>query len=175
MTSEDTKIRLRGTWEALAPVCANCWRVRPHLPRHSCMRFLHVLRPARPVWFVVCVVDALKRSSKRVAIARVVVPLATLLSPVANYSVQKSIATTNAAKIIRACDSYREANGSYPDRLGQLVPRYLNSIPRAKYCYMLGEFWYVRSPETSILWWYEVPPFGKMMYNFERGTWRYVD
>jgi hypothetical protein len=80
----------------------------------------------------------------------------------------------NAERLIEACERYREANETYPERLGELVPRYLNSIPRAKYCCSWGEFWYFGAPRPLLLW-YEIPPFGRKIYNFERGTWRYLD
>jgi hypothetical protein len=97
----------------------------------------------------------------------------TLLLVLANYSIQKSIATANAAYIIQACESYREANGSYPARLDRLIPRYLRSIPRAKYCFWFGEFQYF--PEVHLLCWFDIPPCGRRVYSLERRTWRYLD
>ena len=130
-----------------------------------------------PIWLVLSVLNArVQRAIPRVAAARILVPLVTLLLSLANYFVQNSIATANAASIIRACESYREANGGYPDRLHQLVPRYLNSIPRAKYCWVGGEFAYYRSsPQHHVLWWCKFTPFCKRVYNFERSTWHSID
>lgn len=137
--------------------------------------FYHFSLLACPVWFFVSVAKAhLQCPAWRVAIARALVPLVTLVLAVANYNVQESIAMARAADIIRACESYREANGSYPDRLDQLVPRYMNSIPRAKYCCWLGEFQYSPSPRSHILRWYLIPPFGRMVYNFETRKWFFV-
>ncbi len=128
-----------------------------------------------PLWCIVGAVRAaLQQPGPGMAAARVLIPIVTGLLAFANYSVQRSIAMGNAERVIEACERYREANGAYPERLGELVPRYLNSVPRAKYCCSWSEFWYFGAPRP-LLFWYEIPPFGRRIYNFERGTWRYLD
>ncbi len=108
------------------------------------------------------------------AAIRVLIPVATGLLVIANYSVQKRIAMANSARLIQACEQYREAHGAYPGRLDDLVPHYLGSVPRAKYCCWLSGFWYLASPQHLLLW-YEIPPFGRRVYMFETGEWRYLD
>jgi hypothetical protein len=88
------------------------------------------------------------------------------------------MATGNAKRLIQACQKYREAHGDYPEKLSQLVPDYLGSVPMAKYCCFMGEFQYWSSsdePPRHLLLWCEFPPFGRHTYLFERGTWRYID
>jgi len=130
-----------------------------------------------PIWFLVAVVRAIaSRPSAGVAAARVLMPLFAGLLVAANFYLQGSIAMANAARLIQACEQFREANGAYPERLGDLVPRYLNSIPRAKYCCFESEFaYYYEPPPGPILWWEQVPPFGHRFYNFDTGEWRYLD
>lgn len=128
-----------------------------------------------PIWCIVSAVWAgLKRPEPRVAAARVLIPILTGLLAFANYSAQRTIAMRNAERVIEACERYRKANGAYPERLAELVPRYLNSVPRAKFCCSWGEFWYF-GPPRPLLFWYEVPPFGRRIYNFERGAWSWLD
>lgn len=128
-----------------------------------------------PIWFLAAVVRAvMRRPTMGVASARVLFPLVTGLLSVVNYSAQSTIAMANAARLIQACVHYREANGAYPERLGDLAPRYLSSIPRAKYCCSKSEFGYYASPRHMLFWW-ACPPFGRMVYAFETGEWRYVD
>ena len=133
------------------------------------------------MWLVAAIIKGLvQRPGLGVAFARIIVPVATLLLALANFYVQRGIATANAGHIVRACETYRDANGRYPDRLDQLVPQYLSSIPVAKYCCWFGEFRYFRSPEPEArechsLCWYLIPPFGTMIYDFEKGKWGYVD
>lgn len=128
-----------------------------------------------PIWFLIGVVRAIvHRPSLGVAAARVLIPLITGLLVVVNYSAQGTIAAGQAARVIQACERYREANGAYPERLSDLVPRYLSSVPKAKYCCTYSEFGYYASP-GHILVWRKCPPFGRMVYNFETGEWHYVD
>lgn len=128
-----------------------------------------------PIW---CIVEAVRAALKPpgldVAAARVLIPILTGLLAFANDSAQRTIAMGNAQRVIEACERYHKANGAYPERLDELVPRYLNSIPRAKYCCSWGEFWYFGAPRPLLLW-YEVPPFGRRIYNFERGAWSWLD
>ncbi len=128
-----------------------------------------------PIWFIAAVGRSiLQQPPLGVAAARVLIPVVTGLLVVVNYSVQRTIAMGNAERIIQACERYREANGAYPEQLGELVPRYLSSVPRAKYCCWYSEFGY-SGPPLPVLRWYEFPPFGRRVYIFETATWRFVD
>ncbi len=51
------------------------------------------------------------------AAARILVPVVTGLLVIANFSLQGKIAMGNAARVIEACEQYREINGAYPERL----------------------------------------------------------
>jgi hypothetical protein len=128
-----------------------------------------------PIWFLVAVFRAIiPPPSLGVAVARVMIPLVTLLLVIANYSLQQRIAMANAARVIQACEQYRKAGGAYPQRLDNLVPGYLSSIPKAKCCFAFNEFSYLASA-GHILVWCECPPFGRRVYNFETGNWKYLD
>jgi len=130
-----------------------------------------------PIWFLVGMVRAIvQRPGWGVAAARVLIPVATLLLVLANYSLQGRIARANAARLIQACEHYRVASGNYPERLSDLVPSYFSSIPRAKYCMAWGDFQYFSSPpESPLLVWTDIPPFGRRVYDFETREWHYVD
>jgi hypothetical protein len=94
-----------------------------------------------PVWLAISLIKGLvKRASPGIAAARLLIPIATLLLVLGNYFVQTRIAWANSATLIQACESYHKDNGKYPDRLDQLVPRYLSSVPSAKYCLMCNDF-----------------------------------
>ena len=130
---------------------------------------------ACPIWFIVAAVRAaLQRPKLSVAVARVLIPIVTLLLVIANYSMQRTIAMRNAASVIQACERYRQANGVYPEHLSELVPSYLSRIPRAKYCWERSQFEYSGASRPGLRWW-ECPPFGRRVYIFETGTWRYID
>lgn len=139
-----------------------------------------------PIWFVAAVIrTVLRRPSGGVAAASILIPVVIGLLTIANYRLQATIAMSNAADVIEACERYREANGSYPEQLDRVVPRYLSAVPRAKYCFFQGEFWYwgprifagemADQPFHVMLVWYEFPPFGRRIYDFETGRWTYLD
>jgi hypothetical protein len=129
-----------------------------------------------PIWFVAAVVRAIaRRPSLAVAAFRILVPVVTGMFVIANFSLQGKIAMGNAARVIEACEQYREVNGAYPERLSELVPRFLSSVPKAKYCFMWSEFGYYSGSPGHLLLWCEFPPFGRRVYNFETGKWRYLD
>jgi hypothetical protein len=130
-----------------------------------------------PIWFVVALIRAsFSRESTRVITARILAPVLVGLLVFGNYMFQWNIARAHAAQIIQACERYREVNGTYPRKLDDLVPRYLSSIPIAKYCLGQNQFTYYNSGSPApILWWLQIPPFGNEIYNFQRRTWRYLD
>ncbi len=125
-----------------------------------------------PIWFLVGVIRAAtQRSRYSVRAAVVLIPLATGLLVAVNYHVQMGIATANARSLIQACERYRVVNGNYPERLAELVPRYLDSVPKAKCCYSSNDFWYFASAGGHTLSWNDLPPFGRRVYNFETSEW----
>ncbi|HEY2759733.1 MAG TPA: hypothetical protein VGI75_03300 [Pirellulales bacterium] len=131
-----------------------------------------------PVWFLVALFRAgISPAAPGVSPARILAPVFTLILVIANANIQIAIAEANAAKVIRACERYHEANGAYPNKLADLIPHYLSSIPMAKYCLMEGEFTYWGPPQTQnpMLKWVQLPPFGRQIYDFERHDWGYVD
>ncbi|MBX3412984.1 MAG: hypothetical protein KF708_09880 [Pirellulales bacterium] len=136
-----------------------------------------------PIWFLVAVVLVLvQRPNWKVGAARVLFPVVTGILVVANSSLQGRIARANAARVIQAVDQYHQANGDYPEQLEDLVPQYLSSVPRAKYCCSQGAFAYWGAERTDymasqrpILVWWQIPPYGRRIYSFETGEWSYLD
>jgi len=129
-----------------------------------------------PIWFLVSVLkNEINRPGWRLALLRIAIPALTLGLVLANDAVQYRIAEGNAPRIIAACDEFHAANGRFPQTLDELVPRYMRSIPRAKYCLEFGEFRYWDLDGHPILVWYVVPPFGRKIYDFENRRWNYID
>jgi hypothetical protein len=125
-----------------------------------------------PVWFLVALVRAGFGSANRsVATARVLAPIITGVLVFGNFIIQSNFARGNAKRIVQACERYREDNGAYPEKLGNLVPRYLNSIPVAKYCLGANDFWYSNFEQTTTLMWMNAPPYGREYYNFQQRDW----
>lgn len=129
-----------------------------------------------PIWFLISLArTALRWPGRKVGLSRIAAPVLTLGLVLVNARLQSTMASTNADRIIRACEQFRAANGEYPERLTELVPRYLESVPRAKYCLMLCDFTYTSGEEDHTLMWTELPPFGRRIYNLERGRWKTLD
>ena len=85
-------------------------------------------------------------------------------------------ARTRADRVIAALHGYREARGTYPTHLTELVPEFLPAVPRAKDIAMSGEFTYVWSEDKGgFLMYVELPPFGRPYYDLRSETWRYMD
>jgi hypothetical protein len=129
-----------------------------------------------PIWFLFSILkNAIQRPGWRLALVRIAVPAVTLGLVLANNAAQLRIAEANAPRIIAACEEFHAANGRFPKTLDELVPRYMPSVPRAKHCLALGEFVYWYSDGKPMLMWYAIPPFGRNIYFFENGRWRYID
>lgn len=130
---------------------------------------------ACPIWFLVSIVkNAVQRPGWKLALFRVGMPAVTLVLAWANDALQYRIGKENAPRIILACEAFHDANGEYPKTLDELVPRYLQSIPRAKYCLMQGNFLYWNYGRPMLVWYID-PPFGRKIYDFEEKRWGYLD
>lgn len=127
-----------------------------------------------PIWLLLTVVkSASNRPGWKRALLTIAIPALTLGLVLTNYALQSKIAEANAAKIISACEAFHAANGTYPKNLAELVPKYMRSVPRAKYCLTFGAFLYFDG--NPMLFWYTVPPFGRKIYYFEERRWYYLD
>ncbi len=87
------------------------------------------------------------------------------------------IARDRAEVVIAAVRQYEQRQGRLPERLEDLVPDFLPSVPRAKYTLLqvFNSFVYDDSPSRHTLMWMALPPFGRVTYNFEQGRWGYLD
>jgi hypothetical protein len=135
----------------------------------SCITALAVC----PIWLLVSLLNnAIDPPAPRIALFRLGIPVLTLGLALANNAVQLSIARANAARVAAACEAFHAANGRFPETLDELVPRYLPYVPRAKYCVgMFGMFLYWNHGEDPMLLWYNVPPYGRRVYDFETHRW----
>lgn len=131
---------------------------------------------ACPIWFLVSVTkSATQKPGWTVALVRAAIPLVTLAVVLGNSAVQSRIAKANAERIIAACDKFHAGTGTFPNALDELVPDYMQFIPRAKYCLEWDKYEYINGDGHPILLWVEIPPFGRPTYNFEDRRWGYLD
>ena len=93
----------------------------------------------------------------------------------ATVRVYASTAQAHATQLIHACHAYKAKYGGFPDRLQELVPEFLPSVPRAKYVLVWGEFTYWSSPTSHTLMYTSLPPFMRRLYNLEHDTWSQIE
>jgi hypothetical protein len=130
---------------------------------------------ACPIWLLVSVVkNLIWPPGWRVALFRIAIPPLTLGIAIGNTALQWKIAETNADRIIKAVEEFHVINGRFPKTLDELVPKYLPSIPRAKYC-MAGTFWYFNYPESQCMLMWSKLGFYRKIYNFDMKRWGAVD
>lgn len=87
----------------------------------------------------------------------------------------QSIARSRAQDLVDAVTAYQAKHKRYPRSLQELVPEYLAEVPRAKYTLAFGEFQYFWGEDDPRLMYTALPPFGRPVYVFSRGTWAYLD
>jgi hypothetical protein len=85
------------------------------------------------------------------------------------------LAKRRAEIVIAAVKSYHAENRRYPPTLEDLAPRYLDSVPRAKYTLAFNDFIWNSGGESAWLQYVALPPFGRPTYDFAKGAWGYVD
>jgi hypothetical protein len=118
--------------------------------------------------------NAIQRPGWGIAVLRVAMPLLTFAIAYGNANLQWKISDANAQRVIKACEEFRVANGRYPGKLDELVPKYLSSVPPAKYCLFMDNFWYVNRDGLCMLWWTRYG-FYRRIYHFDEKRWGNVD
>jgi len=92
----------------------------------------------------------------------------------ANY-LNNAMARRRAVMLGEACQQFHAKYDRYPERLDELAPEFVPSIPAAKYALMDANFFYFVSPEDPRVWFVEMPPFGRRFYHVKTGNWGYMD
>lgn len=86
-----------------------------------------------------------------------------------------NIAKRRADVLVSAVKAFHAENRHYPKSLEELVPQYVERIPLAKYTLTSNRFFYSGSDQDAILFYVELPPFGRPTYSFARDEWTYLD
>lgn len=122
----------------------------------------------------------LRRRDKRKyeqRLMKIAIYVVTGVAVLACNTLQNRIADRRAIMIGNACLAYHAKYHQYPAKLGDLVPQFLSSVPRAKWN---GEgFRYSRSPldadHEPMLYYAAMPPFGRRFYHIESRAWGDLD
>ena len=93
----------------------------------------------------------------------------------ATMALNNKIAERRAGQVVNAVQQYKTRYGHYPQRLAEVAPEFLPSIPRTKYTLSSADFIYIRREESPLLWYVVFPPFGRRVYDFNSGKWGSLD
>lgn len=87
------------------------------------------------------------------------------------------IAQSRAETLVAAIKAFHRQNHRYPDRLEELVPGFIDHIPRAKYALTFRSFQYRTGPNYHALIYTSIPPYYRPVYLFEADDdkWGYLD
>jgi hypothetical protein len=128
-----------------------------------------------PPWLLISVVKSIvQRPGWGIAVLRTSMPLLTFAIAFGNGNLQWKISDVHAQQVIEACEEYQFANRRYPNELDDLVPKYLASVPPAKYC-LMGNFVYVNSDNGPCMLWWTRYGFYRRIYDFREKRWGNVD
>jgi hypothetical protein len=86
------------------------------------------------------------------------------------YSANNHLASSRADEVISAVDKFHSRYERYPPSLNELVPEYIEGIPRAKYTLLFGSFCYNNFEGKPYLMYYGWPPFERLYYHFASKT-----
>lgn len=115
------------------------------------------------------------RGVRLLRLAGIGMGLAAVVAVFALNALQNRMARHRAEAVIAAVEAFHAAEQRYPENLAQLAPKYLESVPRAKYTVFFGEFIYFTSAGDATLEFVALPPFGRPTYRFVKGKWGYLD
>jgi hypothetical protein len=110
-------------------------------------------------------------------LAKAGIYLVTAVAVFGSNALQNRIADRRAIMIGNACLAFHLKHRRYPDRLDELVPEFLPSVPVAKYTLGGDHFFYFSPPSglEPMLYYEALPPFGRRFYHMETGRWGYLD
>jgi predicted PurR-regulated permease PerM len=117
----------------------------------------------------------IKKKSPRLQLYKCVIyTVMAVLILVSNYT-NNQIARSRAERLIVAIEEFNIDNNTFPSDLKELVPRYMDSVPNAKFTFGMNKFRYFNIDGNTTLFYVHCPPFGRPTYNFTTKKWGYVD
>lgn len=129
-----------------------------------------------PIWILVSLLkNAIQRPGWWLALARIGIPALTFWLARVNNNFQLDVAKEHAQRVVAACEEYHADNGRFPRNLDELVPKYMSSVPFAKYCLGSDSRFYYYNVGKPMLVWHVVPPYLRRIYDFDTRRWSYLD
>jgi len=97
------------------------------------------------------------------------------LSVLGSNYLNNDIAMQRAESLVTKIEEYKGDNGNYPLQLKELIPKYIDSVPIAKYALGFNRFYYINGKNDVLLLYVHFPPYGRQMYSFVRKEWTTID
>jgi hypothetical protein len=91
--------------------------------------------------------------------------------------IRNNLTESRAVKLGEACIAYHAKYHRYPERLDDLVPEFISSVPSARIgIFGKDDFDYAPHEAHEPFLYYEcLPPFGHCYYYVESRCWRFLD
>ncbi|MFH0822840.1 MAG: hypothetical protein V2B18_08810 [Pseudomonadota bacterium] len=106
---------------------------------------------------------------------KVLVYLVTVTAIFISFNLNNRLAEQRAEGVIGAIDKFHDQRGHYPKSLQELVPEYLEVIPRANFTLTGGRFDYFSYGDAPSLMYYSYWPFARRHFNFKGRKWYIID
>lgn len=128
---------------------------------------------------VVLVMGLLRRKNRKpMARLLIALSLASILSiglTVAMVRLNWHMGQRNSERIVEAVRAFqKDHGGAYPESLEELVPHYLDRVPRSRIGIMSDYRYWIDGDRASLMW-IQIPPFGRPGYDFAESRWWYAD
>ncbi|MEO5334249.1 MAG: hypothetical protein H7839_19720 [Magnetococcus sp. YQC-5] len=123
-----------------------------------------------------CSDQALKSRKKADALLLAIGAMAVIVM----LRVNNSIAETRIHLVAEACRQYKASHGHYPQKLEELVPKFLTGIPDAKPFGNFNKILYLRIgkndvDDDTLLEYVAIPPFSRRFLRLETNQWHELD
>jgi heme/copper-type cytochrome/quinol oxidase subunit 4 len=116
----------------------------------------------------------LKRDDQRQRLRNITILLGVVVMVVVLVKVNAYVAPLRANQLIAAIESYRAENGVYPKALDDLVPKFIDHVPRAQYT-LDGTFHYMDGGTAKPpMLWYNPHQMDHRGYHFGTKDWFYL-
>jgi hypothetical protein len=126
-------------------------------------------------WLPESAILKFKKQSLKIQLTKSLIYGVMAISVISANAINNKIAKKRAEQVIDAVEQYHQANSKYPAQLSDLVPTYLSKVPEAKYTLAFNKFGYINGDKDAILFYMDLPPFGRPTFDFNDKTWGYVD
>jgi len=101
--------------------------------------------------------------------------LVTVAAILSSHNLNLKMGASNADRIIDAVETFYRDQNRFPEKLEELVPAYLDSVPRAAVRFNANAYRYWQEGDRPQLLWVKVPPYLRAVYDFRSQEWVVFD